>query len=224
MTKVHSAEIENSLSEKLLGVTLDSDLNFEKHINNLCGKAKAKLNALSRVAPYMSFEKKKRRKAQFNYCPLIWMLHSRRLNNKINRLHERCLRVVYNNNQNTFQELLDMDNSVSIHHKNLQCLAIELYKIFNGISPDIMKDVFPLNTSSNYDIRNRPTFSTRRVRSVFNSTESLSYLAPKIWELIPERIKAAESLSNFKTLIKKWKPESCPCRLCRPYIPQVGFV
>ena len=145
--------------KKLLGVTLDSDLNFEKHINNICGKAKAKLSALSRVAPYMNFEKKKTLmnaffKGQFNYCPLVWMLHSRRLNNKINRLHERCLRVVHNNNQNTLQELLDLDNSVSIHHKNLQCLAIELYKIFNGISPDIMKDVFPLNTSSNYDIRN----------------------------------------------------------------------
>ena len=229
VTKVDSADIENSQSEKLLGVTLDSDLNFEKHINNICGKAKAKLSALSRVAPYMNFEKKKTLmnaffKAQFNYCPLVWMLHSRRLNNKINRLHERCLRVVHNNNQSTLQELLDLDNSVSIHHKNLQCLAIELYKIFNGISPDIMKDVFPLNTSSNYDIRNRPTFFTRRVRSVFNGTESLSYLAPKIWELVPENIKTAESLSKFKFLIKQWKPEKCPCRLCRPYISQVGFV
>ena len=111
--------------------------------------------------------------AQFNYCPLVWMLHSRRLNKKINRLHERCLRVVYNNNQNTFEELLELDNSVSIHYKYLQCLAIELYKIFNGISPDIielykifngispdiMKDVFPLNTSSTYDIRNRESFT-----------------------------------------------------------------
>ena len=229
LTKVDSVEIENSQAEKLLGVTLDSELNFEKHINNLCGKAKSKLSALSRVAPYMNFEKKKTLMnaffmAQFNYSPLVWMLHSRRLNNKINRLHERCLRVVYNNNQSSFEELLDLDDSVSIHHKNLQRLAIELYKIFNGISPDIMKDVFPLNTSSNYDIRNKPTFYTRRVRSVFKGTESLSYIAPKIWELVPEKIKKAESLSNFKTLIKQWKPIKCPCRICRPYIPQVGFV
>ena len=222
VTKVDSADIENSQSEKLLGVTLDSDLNFEKHINNICGKAKAKLSALSRVATYMNFENKKTLmnaffKAQFNYCPLVWMLHSRRLNNKVNRLHKRCLRVVHNNNQSTLQELLDLDNSVSIYHKNLQCLAIELYKIFNGISPDIMKDVFPLNASSNYDIRNRPTFFNRRVRSVFNGTESLSYLAPKIWELVPENIKTAESLSKLKFLIKQWKPEKCPCRLCRAH-------
>ena len=152
------------------------------------------------------------------------MLHSRRLNDKINRLRERCLRVVYNNNQNTFEELLELDNSVSIHYKNLQCLAIELYKIFNGISPDIMKNVFPLNTSSTYDIRNREIFYTRPVKSVYHGTESLSYLAPEIWELVPESIKSAESLSVFKIRIKKWKPENCPCRLCRSYIPQVGFV
>ena len=229
VTKVDSAEIENSQSEKLLGVTIDSQLSFEKHINNICGKAKAKLSALSRVAHFMNFNKRKKLmnaffKAQFNYCPLVWMLHSRLLNNKINRLHERCLRVVYNNNQNTFEELLELDNSVSTHYKNLQCLAIELYKIFNGISPDIMKDVFPLNTSSTYDIRNREIFYTRPVKSVYHGTESLSYLAPKIWELVPESIKSAESLSVFKIRIKKWKPENCPCRLCRSYIPQVGFV
>ena len=85
-----------------------------------------------------------------------------------------------------------------------------------------MKDVFPLNTSSTYDIRNREIFYTRPVRSVYHGTES--YLAPKIWELVPESIKSAESLSVFKIRIKKWKPENCPCRLCRSYIPQVGFV
>ena len=88
------------------------------------------------------------------------MLHNRKLNNKINRLHKRCLRIIYGNNESTFHKLLDMDDSVSVHHRNLQCLAIELYKVFNGISTDIMKDVFPLNTTSNYDIRNRKTFDS----------------------------------------------------------------
>ena len=59
-TKVDSAEIENSQSEKLLGVTIDSQLSFEKHINNICGKAKAKLSALSRVAHFMNFNKRKK--------------------------------------------------------------------------------------------------------------------------------------------------------------------
>ena len=160
----------------------------------------------------------------FSYSPLTWMMHSRKLNSKINRLHERCLRVTYNDGLSLFEELLETDNSVSVHNRNIQCLAIELYKVFNDICPDIMKDVFPLSTSSNYDIRSRRTFTTRPVKTVYYGTGSLSYLAPKVWELIPNNIKSLENLSKFKKAIKNWEPDVCPCRLCRSYIPQLGFV
>ena len=66
--------------------------------------------------------------SQFSYCPLIWMFHSRRLNNKINSIHERALKITYQDNTSTFQELLNKDNSVSIHHRNLQFLATEMFK------------------------------------------------------------------------------------------------
>ena len=115
--------------------------------------------------------------------------HSRKLNNKINRLHERCLRVTYNDGLSSIEELLERDNSVSVCNRNIQYLAIKLYKVFNDICPDIMKDVFPLSTSSNYDIRSRRTFTTRLVKTVFYETGSLSYLGPKIWELNPNNIK-----------------------------------
>ena len=57
--KVDLAEIENSKSQKLLGLPIDSELSFEKHINDICDKSKAELNALSRVAPFISFNQKK---------------------------------------------------------------------------------------------------------------------------------------------------------------------
>ena len=91
------------------GVTIaDSQVSFEKHINKICGKAKAKLSALTRVTAFMNFTQKKMlmntsSKAQLNYCPLVWMLHSSKLNNRINKLHERCLRIRYNNNPRTFR-------------------------------------------------------------------------------------------------------------------------
>ena len=69
------------------------------------------------------------------------MFHSKKLNNKINKLHERCLRIVYNNNTSSHEESIETDNSVSVHFRNVQALALELYKIVNGFSPDIMKDV-----------------------------------------------------------------------------------
>ena len=100
-----SANIDNHtiISEnknELLGIILDSKLSFEDHINNLCKKASQKLNALARIASYVCLEKRKTVMkpyvaSQFGYCPLVWMFHSRSLNNKINSLHERALRITY---------------------------------------------------------------------------------------------------------------------------------
>ena len=117
----------------------------------------------------------------------------------------------------SYEDLLEIDNSVSIHIGNLQALAIELYKIVNGFSPEIMKDVFSFNTNSSYNIRNRRTFRSRPIRTVYFGSETLSCLGPKSF-------KTLESVASFKTEIKKWKPDSCPCRLCKNYIHQVGFV
>ena len=106
----------------LLGVKFDSNLSFENHVTSLCKKASQKLHALARISHYMDLNKRRNLMkafitSQFSYCPLIWMFHSRNLNNKINRIHERALRLVYQNNL-SFSELLDLDNSVTVHQKN----------------------------------------------------------------------------------------------------------
>ena len=108
------------------------------------------------------------------------MFHSRLLNNPINRLHERCLRIIYNDKRSNFEELLVKDNSVSIHHNNIHPLAIEMYKVINGISPEIMNDVFQIRNNTHYNLRYAPTFLTEPIYSVFNDSESASYLGPKI--------------------------------------------
>ena len=183
--KIGAAQIENSSSEKLLGVTIDAKLNFVKHIEQIYAKARAKLKALARIAPFMNIKKKKVLiktffMAQFSYCPLIWMFHSRKLNNKINKLHKHCLRIVHSDNTSFFEELLETDNSVSVHHRNIQVLATELYKIVNGLSPEIMKEVFPFNENTSYNTRNKRKFHSRSIKSVAFSSETLSHLAPKI--------------------------------------------
>ena len=78
--------------------------------------------------------------SQFSYCPLIWMNHYRKLNNKINRIHERSRRVVYNDKKVTFKELLDKDKAVSMHTRNLQILVNEMFKVKIAESPSIMPE------------------------------------------------------------------------------------
>ena len=159
--------------------------------------------------------------SQFGYCPLVWMFHSRKLNDRINRLHERALRIVYTDDKGTFNELLKKDESFTIHERNIQTLAIELYKVVYGLSPKIMNLILPLNTQAEYPGEN--TFKTFNVKTVSWGTETLAHLAPKIWSSIPDDLKKF-SLSKFTEKIRKWKPEKCPCRLCRTYIQGLGFV
>ena len=140
--------------------------------------------------------------AEFSYCPLIWMFHSRKLNNKTNKLHERCLRIVYSDNTSSFEEFLETDNSVSVHHRNIQVLATELYKTVNGLSSEIMKEVFPFNENTSYNTRSKRKFHSRSIKSVAYESETLSHLAPKIWELIPAEIKNVDSVVSFKRAIK----------------------
>ena len=198
--------ITGSKSVKLLGITIDNKLSFDEHISKLCKKASLKLHALSRVSSYFSSDKlkvilKAFIESQFGYCPLIWMFHSRALNHRINRIHERALKLVYKNPTLTFEELLVKDNSFTIHDRNLQRLATEMYKIINENSPSIMKEIFPMS-SNPYDLRNKNPFQTHNVNSVYNGTETLAYRGPKTWAMVPTEIKKLKPLDKFISKIK----------------------
>ena len=87
---------------KLFRIALDNNLKFDKHVSNICPKANRRPSALTRVAKFLPF--KRRRvlfkafiESQCKYCPLVWMFHGRQINDKKNKLHERALKIVYNN-------------------------------------------------------------------------------------------------------------------------------
>ena len=119
-------------SQNLLGVTFDNKTDLQSHLDGLCSKASRKLHALARIAPYMDLRKILIHAffdSQFNYSPLVWVCHSRTLNNKINELHERSLRLIYSGKTVTFQKLLVRDSSVSILVKKIQTLSFEMFKV-----------------------------------------------------------------------------------------------
>ena len=152
------------------------------------------------------------------------MFHSRKLNHRINKIHERALRIVYNDHQCTFEELLERDNTFTIHERILQKLTIEMFKVNNGLSVQLVSENFHF-TENHYNFRHQ---SGTKFKVIYLETEtygkqSTSYLGPKIWNSMPQEIKNVATLAAFKTKIKLWEP-ICSCRICRSYTQRVGFI
>ena len=161
--------------------------------------------------------------SQFSYCPLVWMFCSRTLNNRINKLHERVLRILYRDDISTFKQLLNEDKSVTEHDRNIQLLAIEMYKVKNNISPCSLSDFVSIK-ELNYEMRQISDFECNKPNTVYNGTATIRILGPEIWDLIPNKIKESSSVSSFKIEIKNWTTEECPCSLCKTFIHNLFFL
>ena len=217
---VRGSTIENSSCDKLIGIFIVSNFTFEYLINRICRKTSQKLHALSRISKYISGDEKRLLfklfiVSQSNYCPIVWMCHGRDLNNKINNLHERALRTVYQVKKSSFETLLNDDKSVSIHVKNLQYLTTEIFKVNNDLCPEIMKEIFIFHENPKYNLRSGNHLTRRNIRKTHYGIETISNLDAKIWHLLLEEIKNVSSLSVFKTKIKKWIPKNAHANFVR---------
>jgi hypothetical protein len=217
-----------SQKEKLLGLIVDKQMKFEEHLKTVIKKASCKLSALTRLARILPFEQKRTVmnafiESQFSNssCPLIWMFCSKELNNKINSIHKRALRQVYSDFTSSFAELLEKDNSVTVHQRNIQLVAIEMFKAAKKLCPRIVQDLFTFDQNENRD----KTFSRPNVNNKNTGENTIRYFGPIVWDqLLPNELKTIDSLQNFKTAVKKWIPKNCPCSLCCEYIHGVGYV
>ena len=120
-------EIKTINCKKLLVTKVCSRLSFNELVDSVVKKVSRKINALSRITPFINIRKicilmNSFLNSQFNFCPLAWMFHVRSINNKINSLHERVLCILYNDFKLSFENLLEKDGTISIHFKNLQIL------------------------------------------------------------------------------------------------------
>ena len=225
-TKVGEHIIWESRQEKLLGLTIDKNLNFNAHLINICKKASVKVSVLARLAKILSFERKRLLmksfiESQFSYCPLIWMFCSRKMNRRINYIHYKALRIVYGDYTSSFDELLLKDNSVCIHHRNIQKVAIEMFKVKEFLNPEIFRNLFDKNNNTKLN----KTFHRPNVNTVYQGEYSLRSFGPIVWDcMVPDEIKSITTLDGFKGEISRWLPDNCPCRLCKKYLPNLGFV
>ena len=140
--------------------------------------------------------------SQFGYYPLVWMMYSRFINNKINRVYKRALMSVYKGKFSSFKNFLEKDEAVKIHVKNPQVLVTEMFKVKNGIAPKLISGIFKLSNPT-HNMRNKGDFVSNRVKTVYFATKSLSYQGPKLWDLLTQQLKTLMSLTQFKSQVKK---------------------
>ena len=148
------------------------------------------------------------------------MCHTLRNNAMINNLHERRLRLIYSDKKSSYESLLEKDGLVSICHRNIHTLAMKMYKVKSGYRSKIFSNLFNQREIRHYNLRRHPEFRIRLTRTVYHGSESILYLGPKIWDILPASFKEAVLLNV------KWVPQriACPCRLCQNCIPGVGLV
>ena len=130
---------------------------------------------------------------------------------------------MYQDDVSSFEELLSFDKSFTVHERNIQKLATELYKCKHNIANVAIQELFCNSADMRPNLRKTADFVVPRVNTVHKGDDSLRHLGPLIWEIVPEALKVL-SINKFKEEVKKWKPAKCPCRLCKPYIQGVGYL
>ena len=215
--KVKDKIIYSESSVKLLGLTIDDHLKFDKHVDKLCKQSSGQLNQLFRLKRYISFAERKVCVdsfifANFNYCPLVWHHTTAKSINKIEKIQERALRFLYDDFINSYDKLLEIANRSTMTINRLRCLCIEIFKTLKNMNPSYMTGIFKKRENRHSSRLNN--IEVPMVNQVTYGKNSLRALGPKIWNTLPDHIKSSETLIIFKKSIKTWDGENCKCNFC----------
>ena len=145
------------------------------------------------------------------------------MNNLINRIQKRALRLIHNDHVSSFQDIIEMTKEKTICQNNLESLTEEIYKFVNALSLPIIRDAFVIRNNK-YNLRNfQCLYYSNNITAKYGA-ETVTCRGPEIWNLVPEETKNASSFEIFKKEIRKWKSEKCRCRMCKTYIQHVGLI
>ena len=122
-----------------------------------------------------------------------------------------------------FDTQLQNDNDTCNNYRNIQTLMVEIYKIKNKLNPPIMGFMFERRNNT-YNFINFPEFATKRKRTVKMDLETLNYRSPQLLSILPENFRQVNSLGQFKESVRKKDYIDCPCRLCKLYLSNIGFL
>ena len=216
MLKINDENIEIKIKVTLLGIEKDCKLNFDGHVTNICQKASNQINTLGRIQNLLCQKEKETMittfvYSNFNYAPLVWHFSSQKSQNKIEKIQERCLRILLNDFLSSYKTLLEKSGQPTMEVKRLRILAIEIYKTLNNLNPDFMRELFHYSPYATYKKHNLQVHHRRTVKFGNNSIKALG---SHIWNSLPEYIKEMSSNSKFRELIKTWDGPQCKWYLC----------
>ena len=144
---VENTKLESTSSIKVLGVNIDSKLNFNDHVCDICTKAGRQLNVLQRLKGSLDFDSrmviyKSFIISNFNYCPVVWLFTSKSSLSKLENIQKRALKFVLNDYESDYNDLLTKANVPGIKIMTLRKLAIEVYKSVTKINPEYLNKLF----------------------------------------------------------------------------------
>ena len=216
---INGKKINNYREIELLGIAIDNQLKFKKHIENLCKKVSFKLHALRRIRKFLTVEKARILantfiNSQFYYAPLIWMFASKTAINKILKIHYRTLHIVYSKYHKSYEELPQINKDISIHQKHLRILALEVYKSIMHFNPEFMWHCFNTNPIP-YNLGKGSRLLIPPAKSVNFGTNLITFRGSLLWNNLYLRLKNCQTIDDFKFELKNLGKIHCTCTVCR---------
>ena len=180
----------------MLGITIDKKLTSKQHIENLCRKAQYKFHALRRIRKFLTIEKAKIIgnafiDSQFNYAPLLWMFCRKTPYSKIEKIHHKTLKVIYESND-TYDNLLLQSDTVSVHQRHLRFLVTEIYKSISQLNPKFMWSYFT-HKDMPYNLRKGLFLGLSKAHSFYYGINAVHFRGSAIWNNLPAVVKSSDS-------------------------------
>ena len=157
-------------------------------------------------------------KSHFSYCPLIWILSSRKANNLIKKVRERHIWKIIGDNESNFEILLEKINEITVHQRNLKVLMTEVHKVINEYAWPITGNYFMCRENT-HNFRNFAITLNKNKKTVSYGSETISYRTPLLLVNLPEEYKLTNYLSEFKSKTKSWKYDTCLSLSVMPTFP-----
>ena len=203
--------IESTEHVKVLGVSIDRTLSFTQHVRDMCTRAARQLNALARISRYLDMDSrfvifKSFIMSNFTYCPLAWHFCGKQNNDKMEKVQERALRILYRDYVSSYHELIERAETTTVFLARVKTLVLEVFKCTQALNPPCLNSLFEIKDTC-YSFRNSVKLIQPKRRSTKYGLRSISYLGSKVWNDIANDsydINDDMTIADFKRFLKNW--------------------